>query len=81
VAGAGQVAAGNLGQLGQQAAGNVTNLMLGSGQQIGQSLQNAGAARASGYAAIGNAAQGAVNSLGQLIYAGQTNPNFDPWHF
>jgi hypothetical protein len=55
-----------LSQSGQAAAGNVSNIMLGSGAQIGSDLQNAAAARASGYNAYGNALGGATNNLSQL---------------
>jgi len=61
VAGAGQTAAGQLGQLGQAASGNVANILLGSAGQIGQSLQNAGAARASGYVGGANAWAGGIS--------------------
>lgn len=68
LAGGGQIAAGQLGQVGQSAAGNITNL---AGQQ-GQFMQNAGAARASGY--IGQSNQlnsmiGNVNSYGMMLAA------------
>lgn len=55
VAGAGQTAATTLGQEGQTAANTVANINLTSGQLQGQSLQNAGAATASGYAGLSNA--------------------------
>lgn len=64
VAGFGQTSAGTLGQLGAQTAGTVSNTSLGAGQQIGQSLQNAGAATASGYVGAANAYGGALNNLG-----------------
>jgi hypothetical protein len=48
VSGTGQVAANQLAGAGQNAAGNNTNILLTSGQQIGNDYQNAGAARASG---------------------------------
>jgi hypothetical protein len=66
LAGLGQISAGQLGQAGQSASGNISNILLGSGQQIGQSLQNAGAARASGYAGVANALGGGIGDLGNL---------------
>lgn len=67
VAGAGQIAAGQLNAAGQGAAGNVSNILLGSAGQIGGALQNAGAARASGYAGISNALSGGLGDIGQLL--------------
>lgn len=58
MAGLGQTTAQNLGSLGQSAAGNVSNISLTAGNQIGQNINNAGAARASGYV-------GSANALGQ----------------
>lgn len=55
LAGYGQTSAAQLGGLGQQAAGNTSNTLLTSGQQVGNSLQNAAAARASGYVGAANA--------------------------
>lgn len=57
----GQQTAAQLGTLGQNAAGNIGNILLTSGQQIGQNINNAGAARASGYIGSGNAWGGALN--------------------
>lgn len=63
LAGQGQITAQQLGQLGNQAAGNNTNILLTSGQQIGQDLNNAGAARASGYVGGANAYSGALGGV------------------
>jgi hypothetical protein len=71
LAGVGQTAAGQIGQAGQNAAGNNAQILLNSGQQIGQDLQNAGAARASGYNAWANAFNGGANNLSQLMYMRQ----------
>ena len=49
LAGIGQNAANTLTQAGQSAANNNASILLNSGAQIGQDLQNAAAARASGY--------------------------------
>jgi hypothetical protein len=67
LAGGGQVAANTLGQLGQSAAGNVANINLGLGQQLGQDAMNAGTARASGYAGITNAITGGLGNLSQYL--------------
>jgi hypothetical protein len=72
VAGAGQTAAGQLGQQGQGAANNISNTLLGSGQQIGNSLLNQGAATASGYAGVANAGIGGLSNLAQLSMLGPT---------
>lgn len=64
LAGVGQTAAGQANSASQGASGNVANILLGSGQQIGQDIQNAGAATASGYAAGANAFGGAVGGIG-----------------
>lgn len=64
VAGLGQTSAGQLGQEGQQAASNVGNIDLTTGAQQGQDAVNAASAMASGYNAIGNAANSGLNSLG-----------------
>jgi len=66
LAGVGQTAAQTLGQEGQAAAGNISSILLNSGQQIGNDLQNAAAARASGYNAFGNALGSTTNNLSQL---------------
>lgn len=66
LAGVGQTAAGQLSQAGQSASNNVSNILLGSGAQIGSDIQNAAAARASGYNAYANAFGGVTNNLSQL---------------
>lgn len=67
LAGTGQAAANTLGQQGQQAAGNVSNIMLTSGQQQANGINNAAAARASGYVgganAWANGLSGVTNNL------------------
>lgn len=71
LSGVGQTAANQLAQSGQQAAGNVSNILLTSGQQIGNTIQNAGAARASGYVGGANAWMngigGATNNIMDLL--------------
>jgi hypothetical protein len=62
LAGIGQVGAGQLNSAGQNASGNVANILLGTAGQVGQQLNNAGAARASGYVGQGNAWGGALGS-------------------
>jgi hypothetical protein len=64
VAGLGQVTAGQLGQEGAQAANTTANIDLTTGAQQGQDAVNAASAMASGYNAIGNAANSGLNSLG-----------------
>lgn len=65
LAGLGQTATGQLGSEGQAAASNVGNISLTGGAQIGQQLNNAAAAQASGYVGAGNAIGGGLNNLGQ----------------
>jgi len=66
----GQVSANNLSASGITAAGNAANIGLTSAGQIGQQLNNAGAATASGYVGSANAINGAIggatNSLSTL---------------
>jgi len=67
----GQQAANSLGAFGQESSNNVTGNLLGTGQQIGQDYNNAGAANASGIVGSGNAWSGAIgntgNNLSQLL--------------
>lgn len=65
LAGLGQQSAGQLGSQGQAAAGNVANISLTGGAQIGQQLNNAAAANASGYVGAANSIGGGLNNLGQ----------------
>jgi hypothetical protein len=65
LAGLGQTATATAGNQGQAAAGNVANISLTGGAQIGQQLNNAAAAQASGYVGAGNAIGGAIGNLGQ----------------
>lgn len=64
LSGGGQVSANQLGLLGNQSAGQVGNTLLTSGAQIGNEINNAAAARASGYVGAGNAYGGALSNLG-----------------
>lgn len=70
LSGIGQTAAGSLGSLGQSTSGNISNILLNSGAQIGGDIQAAGAARGSGYVgganALGGALSGAGNNISQL---------------
>jgi hypothetical protein len=61
LSGVGQTTAAQLGQQGQAAANNVSNTLLTSGQQIGGEINNAAAARASGYVGGANAWSGALS--------------------
>jgi hypothetical protein len=67
LAGTGQQAANSLGQQGQAAAGNVSNINAIGGAQQGNSLMAAGNARASGYAGVTNAITGGLGNISQLI--------------
>jgi hypothetical protein len=71
LAGVGQTAAGQLGQTGQAAAQNVGNISLTTGAQQGQDIQNAAAARASGYVGASNSLSGGVNNVSQLMLLSQ----------
>jgi hypothetical protein len=69
--GVGQNASNSLGSFGQSSANNVTQNLLGTGQQIGQDYGNAGAANASGIYNQGAALSGGINgvtgNLSQLL--------------
>lgn len=71
LAGLGQVSAGQLSSSGLNTAGNMSNILLGAGGQIGQDFQNSAAATASGYVGGANAIAGglgdATSNLGQLL--------------
>jgi hypothetical protein len=67
LSGVGQTSAQQLGQSGQAAANNVSNTLLTSGQQIGQNINNAAAATASGYIGAGNAWGGAASGIGNNV--------------
>jgi hypothetical protein len=67
IAGVGQQAANTTGQLGQSASNNVSNTLLTSGAQIGQNINNAAAARASGYVGGANAWTGALGGIGNGV--------------
>lgn len=88
LAGLGQTTATTLGNLGQSSANNIGNIMLTSGAQQGQDIQNAAAATASGYVGSANALAGGLNSLGgnltsllllnQIGGLGGINGNYTP---
>jgi hypothetical protein len=71
LAGLGQQTATTLGQEGQSAASGVTNINLTTGAQQGQDIQNAAAARASGYVGAGNAIGGGISGIGQSMLLSQ----------
>lgn len=71
LAGGGQIAANQLNANLGQTAGNVSDIYGREGQQVGNSLINAGAARASGYAGIGNAITGGIGNITDLILLSQ----------
>lgn len=64
LAGMGQVSAGQLSGANTSAANNLANTLLTSGGQIGQNINNAGAARASGIVGGANALGGAFSGIG-----------------
>lgn len=68
LSGGGQTAANQLGASGQAAAGNIANINEIGGQQQGNSLMNAGAARASGYAGAANAITGGLSNAAQIPF-------------
>lgn len=67
LAGQGLGAATNLSSLGQQAAGAESGILGNSANQQAAALENAGAARASGYAAQGNILGNAIGGFGNAI--------------
>lgn len=67
LAGVGQQSANTLGQQGQAAANNVSSINLTSGAQQGADINNAAAARASGYVGAANAGISGINNLSQLM--------------
>lgn len=60
LSGVGQTTAGQLNSAGLQSASNAGNILLTSAGQIGQNINNAGAARGSGYVGSANAINGAI---------------------
>lgn len=66
LAGIGQTSAQQLSNAGLTTGSNVANTLLSSGAQIGGDIQNAAAARASGYVGAANAYGGALSNLGGL---------------
>lgn len=83
IAGTGQTATTTAGQQGQAAVDNVSHTLLTSGQQIGQNINNAGAATASGYVGAGNAINSGISGVGgylqlqQLLAANKTPGSVD----
>lgn len=75
LAGLGQTAANQLATSGQANANTAANINLTAGQQIGQNINNAGAATASGYVGASNAITGGLNNYSQLLaYMNQNQP-------
>jgi len=76
LSGVGQQAATTLGQEGQAAANNVTNINATAGAQQGNSIMAGGAARASGYAGIANSITGGLGNVSQYLLLQQLlNPS------
>ena len=71
-AGMGQQAVGQLGAFGQGYAANAGNILMGGGAQQAQDIQNAAAARASGYVGSANQWGGALGGLGSNIMGALT---------
>jgi hypothetical protein len=69
LAGTGQTTAGQLGAAGTSMAGLTGQTLLGGAQSIGQAMQNAAAARASGYIGGANALGGMFSGIGQAASA------------
>jgi len=85
LSGVGQTAATNLGGQSNQASQIGANIAGTIGGQVGGSIQNAGAATASGYAALGNAFGSAGSNISQyallqqlMQQQQQTNAGFQP---
>lgn len=87
LSGLGQTSAAQLNSSGTATAGNVGNILLGLGSQLGTDANNAGAARASGYVGAGNAwaggLSGGTNDIMQMLLLKQLMPGgsgtpFDP---
>lgn len=78
IAGLGQTTAQQLSLMGTNSADNISNLMMTSGAQQAQDIQNAGDATASGYIRGANAWTGALgsgtNNLMQLLLLQQMQP-------
>jgi hypothetical protein len=67
IAGLGQTSTNNLNALGVNSAGNAGQVLTQSGQNIGQQVNNAAAATASGYVGTANAYGGALNNVGNNL--------------
>lgn len=70
LAGMGQVSANQLGAAGSDAARGVSSINFNAAQGIGNAMQNAAAARASGYINSANQWGGAIGNLGNLLNQG-----------
>ncbi len=64
MSGAGQVAAQQLGNAGMQSANTVSDTLMNTGQQVGQQMNNAAAATASGYMGSANAWSQGLGAMG-----------------
>lgn len=83
IAGLGQTAVGQLNSAGSNAGSNIGNTYMQGSQQIGNSLQNAGAAQASGYVGGANAINGGISAgvggLQQMMLLNQLqNQGYNP---
>lgn len=67
LSGTGQVSANNLSSAGLATANNIAGINANAGQQIGQNINNAGAANASGYIGGANAINGGITGLSSSL--------------
>lgn len=67
LSGTGQVSANNLSSAGLATANNIAGINANAGQQIGQNINNAGAANASGYINGANAINGGITGLSSSL--------------
>lgn len=70
ISGVGQMTSAQQGQLGQQASTNVNNILSTDAANQGQQINNAAAARASGYVGSANAWQGAFGGINSGVQMG-----------
>jgi hypothetical protein len=78
LSGVGQTAAGQLSSAGQSYANTNANLLGNIGQQVGSNINNAGAARASGYVGMANALGGLGNTLSTIGLLNQLGGGYNP---
>jgi hypothetical protein len=67
ISGVGQTTANQLGMMGLNSANGISNTLMNSAGQIGQNVNNAGAARASGYVGTANAVNGGIGGINSAL--------------